>query len=274
MGVVAFRGWRFALVALGMGIAGIGGVGCQSAAKVEQPQSVRVARHDPLADGKVIRVDHTEGLAYISLTKADRITQGLTFACFDPRTGVKTQASERRVKVGSETLSVAEMLQPAVGRSTGALEVVEVGEEYSVCRIVSSSKNRKIEAGDLLFNGAFHAMRGKKMRFVIGGGFDLNADGAVTAAEREQLERMIVSWGGQVDPEITVWTNYLILGQFPAEPSIEEKPVVPYGIVDERHNVQNSYASMEAAAKHWAVPVLNQNRALILLGYYAVADRE
>jgi hypothetical protein len=238
MGVVALHRSVFALVALGMGIAG---VNCQPAAR-----GTSLERRVMVADGKVIRVDHTSGIAFISLTKADRVTPGLTFFC----------------------------LTPSMDKHSGTLEVIEAGERFSVCRVVSSSENGKIGAGDLLFNGAFHAMRGKKLRFVIGGGFDLNADGAVTGAEREQLERMIVSWGGQVDPEITVWTNYLILGQFPAEPSIEEKPVVPYGIVDERHKVQGSYAAMEAAAKHWAVPVLNQNRALILRGYYAVADRE
>lgn len=204
-------------------------------------------------DGNVIRVDGASDLAWISLTKADRVKPGMTFTTYDPRTGVRFATEEQ-----------------ALGN--GSLEIIEVGEASSLARITRTSKNRAIQAGDMISNLVYHHDKTRQFRFVIVGDFDLDGDGIATANERERIIRMVQSWGGAVDNNVSSQTDYLVMGKPPASPvavqTADEAATAPGSIVDQRSKEQQSYEQLDQDARRLAIPVLNANRFLAMIGYY------
>ena len=135
-------------------------------------------------DGRVVRVNGATGEVYINLGKKDRMSPGLPFTAYDPRTGVRFGTDES-------------------AEGNGSLEVIEVGEDTSLCRITRTTKDRAIQANDLISNIVYHNDRTRKFRFTVFGDFDLDGDGVATAAERDRLIVLINSWGGQVDDDVT-----------------------------------------------------------------------
>src|SRR5262249_36055555 len=144
-----------------------------------------------LADGQIISVNRTAGEAYITLAAKDHVRPGMPFICYDARVGVQAGGA---------------------GAQVGGLEVLEVGEECSRCRITAVAQNRPLEGGDLIANSVFQRDKDRKTRFVIRGDVDLDGDGVATEAERERLIAMIVRYGGQVDEKLSPLTDYIILG--------------------------------------------------------------
>ncbi len=214
--------------------------------------------------GRVIRVNGVTGEVWINLGKKDRIMAGMPFSVYDPRLGVRWTTDDT-----------------ALGN--GSLEVMVVGEEYSICRITRTTKDRAIQDNDLIANLVYQNDRTRKFRFVVFGDFDLDGDGVSTAAERDRLITLIQAWGGQVDDDVTAQTDFLVLGALPAAPltpvaetapapdtapAAGAAPTVAGSIVDARLKDQVRYESLRIAAKGLAIPVLNQNRFLAMVGYY------
>jgi hypothetical protein len=219
-------------------------------------------------DGQVIRVNGATGELYINLTKKDRVLPGMTFTVYDPRLGVRFGTDDA-----------------ALGN--GSIEVLEVGDVNTLCRITRVTKDRAIQANDLIANLVYHNDRTRKFRFTIYGDFDLDGDGVATAAERDRLISMIIRWGGQVDDDVTSQTDYLVIGARPAAPLLQEQSAdattVPAtdaatatapssgiigGINDARGKSQERYDQLVIDAKRLAIPVLNANRFLAMIGYY------
>jgi hypothetical protein len=219
------------------------------------------------SDGQVIRVNGATGEVYISLTAKDRIMPGMTFTAYDPRTGVRWGSEE-------------------AAEGNGSLEVIEVGQSTSLCRITRTTKNRAIQAGDLIANLVYHNDKTRKFRFTILGNFDLDGDGVATAVERDRIILLIQRWGGQVDDDVTSQTDYLVVGERPATPSVSldqptdtpasapaadaatEPGLVTGGVGAMASKEQNRYDDLIIAAKRLAIPVLNANRFLAMIGYY------
>jgi hypothetical protein len=223
-----------------------------------------VAVGDP--DGRIVSVNSATGEVYINLGKKDRMAPGMPFTAYDPRTGVRFGTDE-------------------AAQGNGSLEVIQVGEETSLCRITRTTKDRAIQADDLISNIVYHNDRTRKFHFTVFGDFDLDGDGVATAAERDRLIVLIKSWGGQVDDDVTSQTDYLVLGAKPKSPILEEAPATepaeaaasapaasPSGVVgsvgESRSKDQQRYDDLEIAAKRLAIPVLNANRFLNMVGYY------
>jgi FtsZ-binding cell division protein ZapB len=209
------------------------------------------------ADGKVIRVNGTTGEVYINLGKKDRLMPGMPFTAYDPRLGVRFGTDES-------------------AQGNGSLEVIEVGDTSSICRITRTSRDRAIQNGDLIANIIYHNDRTRKFRFTVFGDFDLDGDGIATAAERDRLITLINAWGGQVDDSVSSQTDYLVLGEKPKSPMIQEsadtetatEPGVVGSVAQARSKDQDRYEELEISAKRLAIPVLNQNRFLAMVGYY------
>jgi hypothetical protein len=210
------------------------------------------------ADGTVARVNQGTGEAYIMLGKKDRIVPGMTFTAYDPRTGVRFGTDEA-----------------ALGN--GSLEVIEVGETTSLCRITRTTPNRAIQANDLISNVVYHNDKNRLFRFVVRGNFDLDGDGAATAAERDRIIRLIVSWGGKVDDSVTSQTDYVVTGEKPQSVASvvladdgEAKSVEPEpgSVAAERIKEIESYDDVILQARRLSIPVLNANRFLAMVGYY------
>jgi phage shock protein A len=216
-------------------------------------------------DGRVVRVNGATGEVYINLGKKDRMAPGLPFTAYDPRTGVRFGTDE-------------------AAQGNGSLEVIEVGEETSLCRVTRTTKDRAIQANDLIANIVYHNDRSRKFRFTVFGDFDLDGDGVATAAERDRLIVLIRSWGGQVDDDVTSQTDYLVLGEKPKSPILQETSEAASapadaaasapssgiigGVGEVRTKDQARYDELEIAAKRLAIPVLNANRFLNMVGYY------
>jgi hypothetical protein len=215
----------------------------------------RVQR-DARADGEVIRVDKAGGEIYINLTKRDHLRTGTVFECYDGRLGARPKDLKG---------------EPAPGIAT--LEVTQVGEEFSICRIVRATSLDMAEGDPLMGRDFFpHYV----FHFTLYGDFDLNGDGAATADERERLETLVRSWGGVIDRAVTVRTDYLVLGTRPASPAFKPLPEVVKGdVVDERTAEQKRYDGLLEEARRYAIPVYNQNRLLGMIGFYdTVVARE
>jgi hypothetical protein len=216
-------------------------------------------------DGRVIRVNGATGLVYINLGKKDRMTPGLPFTAYDPRTGVRFGTDE-------------------AAQGNGSLEVIEVGEDTSLCRITRTTRDRAIQTDDLISNIVYHNDRTRKFHFTVFGDFDLDGDGVATAAERDRLIVLITSWGGQVDDDVTSQTDFLVLGAKPKSPLLEDtgapasEPAdatasapssgITGSVGETRTKDQARYEDLEIAAKRLAIPVLNANRFLKMVGYY------
>jgi hypothetical protein len=221
-------------------------------------------------DGRVVRVNGASGEVYINLGENDRISPGMPFTAYDPRTGVR---------FGTDDSALGD----------GSLEVISVGKDSAVCRITRTTKNHAIQAGDLISNIVYHNDKTRKYHFTVCGDFDLDGDGVYTAAERDRLIVLIKRWGGEVDSDVTSQTDYLVLGAKPKAPYLQDNgtpapaadaaassdaaaasaPAVTMGGVAEvRSKEQARYEDLEIAAKRLAIPVLNANRFLAMVGYY------
>jgi hypothetical protein len=204
-------------------------------------------------DGTVVRAAPGNGEVYISLGRRDRVVSGLTFAVYDPRLGVR---------IGSDA--------DAAGK--GGIEVVDVSETESLCRVTHTTRGQNIQAGDIIANPVYHQDRSRTFRFVVSGDFDLDGDGVATAGERQRLEQMITHWGGTIEPNVTTQTDFLVVGARPASPAARpggEGAATQPGSVDAaRGQIQQSYDDVIVEAKRSNVPILNQNRFLAMIGYY------
>ncbi len=244
MAVVVFRGCIFALMVVVWSLAG-----CASP-EVGPLRPIAVAHTDPRADGYIVQIDRDAGEVYIDLTARDHLRVGMTFECYDPRLGVKRDSSH--------------VVRPLAGLAT--LEVVQVGDEYSICR-VKRANLRDLAIGDPL--AGYDFFKNFSPHMAMFGDFDLNGDGVATPSEREELVWLLQKWGAVVDDDITVHTDYLLLGTRPKSPNMHDpSPVTePGDAVDHRTAEQKEYDRLLEVADSFAMPVFNLNRILALIGY-------
>lgn len=202
-------------------------------------------------DGKVIHVSPATDHVYINLGSTQRVTMGLSFAVYSPNLGVNTGAK---------------------GGGVGSIVVIRVGKYASVCRITHLKLGRQIFAGDLIANPVFQKNQNRQYHFVIYGDFDINGNGVPTAAGRRQIVRMVESWGGIVDQHLTTQTDFLVLGSKPSESLLNFNAVrTPQtaALLAQRRAQRNRYRHLQQKAVNLSVPILNANRFLAMIGYYA-----
>ena len=173
----------------------------------------------------------------------------MTFAVYDPLIGISLDAEARGKK--------------------GDVEVVEVGENDSRARITRTEPNKQITPEDWVASLVYN--KNRKYHFYLFGDFlDLDGDGIATSAERERLVRLIESWGGAVDDTFTSQTDFLVLGAEPGGSALKSDAESDQtsDLVKQRTSQQKQYADLLVESHDWAVPVLNANRFLSLIGYY------
>jgi hypothetical protein len=202
------------------------------------------------ADGVIVRTNIGEGEAYINLGRRDHVVPGLTFAVYDPKLGVRIDSD-------------------AEASGKGGIEVLEVGESESLCRITHTTRGQTIQNGDLIGNVVYSTDKTRKFRFVVYGDFDLDGDGQATSQERERIIRLIQSWGGIVDDALSTQTDFLVIGMRPASPVLHTESSDEAGsIAKAQAEKQGQYDKLVTDAKSSSVPILNQNRFLAMIGYY------
>lgn len=197
-------------------------------------------------DGIVVSVVPRDKLAYINLGKNDHIYRGLTFEVYDRYEPI-----------------------PKNGRGKGSLEVIEIMDTISKCRITSFDQTNPIMDKDVIANVVWS--RDKKYLFCVAGEFDYQGSDRMNIRGRELIIKMIENWGGRVTDTLTVDTDFLILGSPPAlaprpreqEMDSNSETASHYRKSQEQLNAYNQIRQEGATLD---VPTFNLSRFLAFIG--------
>lgn len=202
-----------------------------------------------LPDGQVSSALIEENVVFINRGRNDHVLLGLTFEVYSRKTGV----------VSDDTGEL---------RGKGTVEVISVSENSSVCRVVRVTRGQAIVEGDLIANTVYDP--NITFKFHVHGDFDIDNVGQPSEVDRRRIETMIEEWGGKLTPQLTYDVDFLVLGREPALPERPEDQLDPVAMqrfaADQKRF--ESYQELIGEAKALKIPVLNQNRFLVLIGYY------
>jgi len=221
----------------------------------------RVAVEEPIVrqpDGQILSVA-SDDVVYINLGRADHVIEGMTFQVYDRRTGIP--------KLGDG------MSKDNMPTGLASIEVERVNADSSECR-ATLQPNQHISQGDLIANLIYD--RNLKYNFFIYGKFDLAQMNRPNDADRNKIMDLVHRWGGRVQRDINVDTDFVILG---AEPTVDdftsEQLQDPFYVRkknDEEAELK-AYGDLVTKATDLHIPVMNQNRFLYFIGYYEAAQR-
>lgn len=201
-----------------------------------------------LVDGQVVAIDGGSRQATIGLGSSQHVVLGMTFSVYSDSSAIKPDEAGN------------------YPRGKAGLEVVSVGPDNSVCRILWEVRGSPVVPGDVIANPVFDPS--KVYKFLAFGNFDLNADGVATPGERDLLQGLIESWGGKVVDDLSGDADFLILGERPVLPP-RPAPDTPIEVVQEYIRLDRNaqrYDSLRRQAEATSLPILNQNRLFTLLG--------
>jgi len=202
-------------------------------------------------DGYIISVVPNEKLAYINLNNKDSIYRGLTFTVYDSYQEISSS-----------------------GKGKGSVEVLEMFDTISKCRITDYDPTNPIMEKDTIANLVWN--KNVRHLFCVAGEFDFNGDGKIDPQGRQRIENLITNWGGQAISKLSVDTDFLVLGHAPVvgkQPSEDE--------LDRNTQVAEAWREADQKAADYAnilsdsaslgVPTFNLNRFLYFIGYYQQA---
>ncbi|MFA5252760.1 MAG: DUF3887 domain-containing protein [Phycisphaerae bacterium] len=218
-------------------------------ALVPSPDS-EIAAYKP--DGKIILIDDAAKIVHINLGSDDHVYRGLTFSVYEKNTPILRE-----------------------GKGKAEIEVFNVGKNISTARIVSSTKN-PIIVDDAVANLVWDS--DKTNTFVVAGEFDLNGDGDIDIDGAEKIKALIQKWGGKVADEITIDTDFLVLGTIPTilkKPTFEQMEVDPTAMEKYEASLKalTAYKEIQARAQTLSMPVFNLERFLYFIGYKTLSAR-
>ena len=174
----------------------------------------------------------------------------MTFEVFDKDTGVSLdEANELR------------------GKAT--VDIIRMTERSSLARVVRFTRGQTVNEGDLIANIIYDP--NISYRFHVFGAFDIDSTGQATTTDRRRVETMVTQWGGQLVRELSYNSDFLVLGQEPQLPerlpASEFDPVKIERVAAQKRKYE-TYQGLISEAKALSIPILNQNRFLVLVGYY------
>jgi hypothetical protein len=203
-------------------------------------------------DAGILRVDLKNGLVYLDMGSENHVYRGLTFAVYD-----------RNMPI------------PEDGKGKAEIEVFQVDPKVSVARIVKSNIKNPIVKEDLVANLIWDSKTSN--RFVVIGDFDLNNDGRADADGAKRIREMIERWGGTIEQDVDIDTDFVVVGQTPRplpkpeqiqldiDPTLKQK-------YEESLDAMKNYSDKLAKAGELSVPIFNQKRFLYLIGYDAMLE--
>lgn len=194
-------------------------------------------------DGKIIKVLGDAGLIYVNIGSNDNVSEDLTLSVY-PYTGI-----------------------PTGGDGKAVIQIADVGDDVSACRIIYEDKANPIIPGDLVANVVYDRLR--TYSFVVEGQFDLSGAGQPTMAGNNAIKEFVRQYGGRVVKEIGGAADFVILGDAPGRP---EKPADtdPQGVWDlynERMKAFGRYEEVVKLADLAQIPRIDGQRFLDLIGY-------
>lgn len=198
-----------------------------------------------IADGTIVRAVAGQDIVYIDLGAQDGIKRGMTFAVYPRIEGI-----------------------PPDGKGKAAIEVVNVFEQTSECKVISSVPTEPIIERDLIANPVFD--RARQYTFVIAGDFDLTFDGRVDDPAGERVAAMVRGWGGRVMEKVDTRTDFVVLGAPPPE-----QLVLPLGMAQDAaaerqaraRERREAFEAVLAEAKALSIPILTRTQFLHFIGF-------
>lgn len=203
---------------------------------------------ESLVDGTIIGANPGAGEVTINRGLKDKVVLGMSFAVYADATAIKP---------GPDGLY-------PLGKA--AVEVINIGEATSTCRIIRETRGNPVVKGDVVANAIYDP--GKVYTFLVYGNFDSNGDGAATPAESSDIRAMIETWGGKTTDELSGSVDFLVLGQRPIVPP-PPKAGDPTPLVQEYMRIDQMatrYDELTRQAASTSVPILNENRLYTLIG--------
>jgi hypothetical protein len=214
------------------------------------------------ADGRIIRVPGNDNV-FINLGVGDQISPGMTFEVYDRFAGVPSPGDEEAAD------ATKELRQP---KGKASIEVIRPSAGQSECRIVRMSSGQPVIEGDIVANLVYD--KNTKYNFVVFGDFDLDQDEKPAPADTDIVRRLITQWGGRIQDEVQVNTDFVVLGTQPVVPLREEnETATDIARRDEAERQLKAYNDLRSRAIDLNVPILNQNKFLYYIGYYERAQR-
>jgi len=219
-------------------------------ALVPSPDS-EIAAYKP--DGKIILIDDAAKTVHLNIGSDDHVYRGLTFWVYEKNMPI-----------------------PKDGKGKAEIEVFNVGKNISTARIISSNAKKPIIVGDIVANLIWDS--DKTNVFVVAGEFDLNGDGKIDYEAADEIKALIEKWGGKVADEISIDTDFLVLGTTPTvlkKPTFEQMEVDPMAMEKYEASLKNltSYKEIQARAQTLSIPVFNLERFLYFIGYKTLSAR-
>jgi len=216
-------------------------------------EDIRVKGQNPalLVDGNILDTPNAEGQVFINRGRVDHVTLGMTFEVYD---------NESQLTVARDG---------TFNRGKASIQVIKVGETTSTAKVTRDSHGKPIVRNDVIANAVYDPK--KEFLFLVHGKFDLNGDGRPSAAETEQIKHLIRDWGGKIyeGEQMRGDLDFLVLGEQPNQPmSLRSNPSeAEVAIWVEQNQAYQTYNELLRDAMQASIPVLNQNRFLILIGH-------
>jgi hypothetical protein len=200
------------------------------------------------ADGKIILIDDSAKVVHLDIGTDQHVYRGLTFTVYDRSGSV-----------------------PKDGKGKAEIEVFDVADTYCAARITESDPKKPVLLGDIVANLIWHS--DKSNVFVIAGDFDLDNDGNIDENAIGRIKSLIEKWGGKVVDEISVDTDFLVLGDQPQvpqqQPTFEQLEVDPGAMQRYEALLQqlNHYNQLQSQAQALWIPIFRYERFLYFIGY-------
>ena len=206
------------------------------------------------ADGKILSVDSRNKLVFIDIGSSDKAYRGLTFSVYDKNIPI-----------------------PKDGKPKAEIEVFDTQQDISVARIVSHESNQPIVPGDIVVNLIWD--KDETNVFVIAGEFDFNGDGVGDYNGRSKIVDLVERWGGKVADEISVETDFVVLGSPPkilTRPTHEQLEMDPLAVekYEESLREYENYQKIREQSEILSIPIFNLDRFLYFVGYKTISTTD
>jgi hypothetical protein len=214
-----------------------------------KPNLLRPTSEAALVDGSIIGLNPSGNEVTISLGAKDKVILGMSFAVYSDAAAIKPDATTGNYPAGKATI-----------------EVINIGETSSTCRVTHEIRGNPIVRGDVIANAIYDPS--KVYTFLVYGNFDANGDGVATPGEADDIRAMITAWGGKVTDELTGNVDFLVLGQrpqLPPKPRADDPPAV-VGEYIRLDTLAQRYDRLLEQATSTSMPILNENRLYTLIG--------
>ena len=210
-----------------------------------------VAAYEP--DARIVDIDRQTNVVYLDIGSSDHVYRGLTFSVYDKNVPI-----------------------PEDGKGKAEIEVFHVTESVSAARINTSSRKDPIVHEDIVANLIWDSKTSNVL--VVAGDFDFDLDGRIDRDGKDKIERLVERWGGRLAEEVTINTDFVVLGVAPRplkKPTREQVELDP--MIEQRYQASvssvDAYDDILSRANTLGVPIFNQNKFMYLIGYESLASK-